>query len=584
MKILTTKEINSHIIKNLPFKKIHTMIKFCKTFRIPIYYESSRKLYYAKYYDLLDRYVLDCRKYGTKSFKKKCFDKFVEIESKEDEFNEDGRAHDNKYLSHENFHSLMFVRGHPHHINGTKILFPDTPIEKILASSSYRKKDEAKYLAEIYDFVRKMKDFVMNDDKLEDIKLDFQKSFPKTYKTKYYADTAMCLIQGTGGEIPGVIVEINENDHSNYNPKDEDYRRSYFKTQGYMYLEFNVKGATDKSLDAFKQRVKHALYMQFSQHSEKIDDEALWDEIEEHDISRDFYDIVKKPLVSNEFCITHVDIAKYLGYSSADNYKQIVRAILSTNGKKSNLIENVDYKTFTAKQWRSKIAGESKNELAPLYPSSSSSQSSQLSVKIDNKSRKIVYLLNMTGLFKLIFYSQKPKARACALSIVKIYQSAIALAKRYRAEKAKHFTEDIANRDTFMREHYDKEISKIKLAGNRNKDNLESSLDESNRNFDKLTKRYETLEAEKKSLQQKIHAYDSIFSKINSAIDEGKREMLEVPDPEPEEKPEEKPVPELEEEPTGKKCKACHAFKNFSNFRKHGRSRDGYVTICNSCK
>jgi len=171
----------------------------------------------------------------------------------------------------------------------------------------YKKKEEIYTLAAVYS--KYAKDFCI---------------FPQHTVLNYRTDGSLFLIrenipdmyppkedQLEGDIYPsGILLEIDEKNHSGYDPEDERIRHDII-TGGRYSLVRTKTGDTFKELCIKIEAAKLEQQMIFSSN---IDPEVLWDELQNHCVEKDFFKIYQKCLKPDEkHCISSDDLAGYVG-------------------------------------------------------------------------------------------------------------------------------------------------------------------------------------------------------------------------------------------------------------------------------
>lgn len=205
---------------------------------------------------------------------------------------------------------LEKINSHPEHYNAHKIL----DIEK-----NYHKKDEIEILAEIYKYFRHEYNIIYQYPFLE-FKLD------------------VCIVIEISS-YGGIVIEIDENGHNTYDSKSNEERQIILESCGFHFIRINpTKYDKNEILDKVKKEIREYELI----HTIDIEPDALWKELQNKSIDKDFFNFIGKSIVCNKkYCVDFDDVLKYLDYSQ----KHSAKKLLTDKFKNS-----VDYVILTQKE------------------------------------------------------------------------------------------------------------------------------------------------------------------------------------------------------------------------------------------
>lgn len=169
----------------------------------------------------------------------------------------------------------------------------------------------------------------------ENYSIEYQKRLNDTYYIDLY-------IVDKQYQIPGVCIEINEQNHNRYSENDENIRTNIIKSYKYDIVTIpinDIKEINENFIGYYINLVKTKLIEQLDKHTVGISEDKILFELEKYNIPKDFYNIVGKQMIkdkNNEFSIHIDDIVKYLEIRNISDF---------TKNQVTKLTRNEDYKT-----------------------------------------------------------------------------------------------------------------------------------------------------------------------------------------------------------------------------------------------
>ena len=262
------KNIFNKIIHNNNFNKV------IKEFSLKIFEENNKK--YIEYDQFISKIL------------------FLNVEKNQNYFYHSYKENKDYILISECEKLLGKTFKHPENYNAQQLMNLNT-IKK------YKKKDEIKILALIYKHFRNK------------YKLKYQYNFNSM---EYIPDLVIELKNG------GLIIEVNEKFHQNYNEVEELRRRKILESSGYHIIKLIPDLLEEQTII---QTINEAIKDYELIYSVNIDIEYLWEELNNNSIERDFFNFIGKSITSNvKYCVFMDDVAKYLGYRfSSDAIRRI---------------------------------------------------------------------------------------------------------------------------------------------------------------------------------------------------------------------------------------------------------------------
>ncbi len=192
------------------------------------------------------------------------------------------------------------VNNHPEHYNAHKIL----GIEQ-----KYHKKDEIKILAHIYKHFR------------SDFNIIYQYSF-----LEFKLDVNIVIEIGGNG---GLVIEIDEHNHNKYDEQSMEERQVILESCGFHFIRIDPKEYDkDEILEQIKKEIREYELI----YSIDINPDALWKELQNKSIDKDFFNFIGSSIVCNKkYCVDFDDVVKYMEYAKKYNAKKLLLEKFTVN-------------------------------------------------------------------------------------------------------------------------------------------------------------------------------------------------------------------------------------------------------------
>lgn len=373
---------------------------------------------------------------------------------------------------------------HPEHYNIRKMLETNKTNYEIL--KTFNKKTETLLLSKI------------NEELGDKYAIIYQKKI-----NEFNVDTLIHEITDfTSDIIPGIIIEIDEDDHKLRNAQDEIIREKIIELHGHRVIRIPVKVSKIKKycnneqllnefLKEYILEIDILLKDQYLVAATKINFNDLNKMIESKNIGKDFFEIVGKSLSNdkNKYNIHIDDIALYVEYNSS---RDLINALRKKNLENKFYIEysNDEYLIFNKDSVVNKFA-----------------------------TRKIHWLFNRRGFYEVLLLINKPKAKQAVRYFIDIYELAldyfrmITIAKNNAIQHTRNNIPVIAEKEKLTNNEY---LSKIKLQNIKHskiierKDRIIKSLESkaitvstNNFNLEQLKEKKQNLELQETLLNMK---------------------------------------------------------------------------------
>jgi prophage antirepressor-like protein len=251
------------------------------------------------------KYYIDCKDLVNKLYIDKKNKLFLDETNKNDTLIEKVDGEYEVYL--ESTVVLKIIgqsNSHPEHYNLHKMLD--------IKGVTFTKKKEVETLAMIYKYFRNEYNIIYQYQFLE-----------------FKLDSYILIEIGSNG---GIVIEVDENNHGNYNEQDNEERQCILESCGFhfirimpgMYKEKDLINKVQKEIDEFE-----LLY------TIDIDPDKLWLQLKDLSIDKDFFNFIGNSVVCNKkYCVDFEDVVEYVGYSRKDVAKKMLL---------ENFKHNVDY-------------------------------------------------------------------------------------------------------------------------------------------------------------------------------------------------------------------------------------------------
>jgi len=304
----------------------------------------------------------------------------------------------------------------------------------------------------------------------------------------YQADFILELKNNFNGDIPSIVVEIDEDEHASYTPENEKLRQSVIEAYNNRMIKISVK-RTSTQQDIEDIAIKYSKIIR-DLAKELITDYSF--EFDEDDFTRILQDNTIEPNFIKMFFDNKTgdpkfryymsDVGDFLGYSNKDNYKKL-RTFL--NG--SHFEENVDWKV-------QKAAGPYRGRLL-------STEKTDKNLGGSGHNKKII-IMTRVCFNTLCIVSRKPRTEQVGKFFAKVHDVALDYAQRLRVNaitnigKLKENKEDAKKRmDVLVEQRVDK--TKLTQISKENKE-LQEKIDSL---LEKIVELETTVEDRDKSLQ-----------------------------------------------------------------------------------
>lgn len=189
--------------------------------------------------------------------------------------------------------ALVNSTSHPEHFNAHKILG---------VKRTFRKKDEITILANVYKHYRHKYNIVYQYQFLE-----------------FKLDANIMIEIGSNG---GLVIEIDEHGHQRYDEQSNEERQIILESCGYHFIRIDPDDYDEKD---FIEKIDKQIREYELIYSIDINPEALWLELQDKSIDRDFFNFIGKSIVcTKKYCVDFDDVVKYLEYSRKSHAKRLL--------------------------------------------------------------------------------------------------------------------------------------------------------------------------------------------------------------------------------------------------------------------
>ena len=344
----------------------------------------------------------------------------------------------------------------------------------------------------------------------------------------YQADFILELKNNFNGDIPSIVVEIDEDGHASYTPENEKLRQSVIEAYNNRMIHISVKRASTQQ-DIEEIAVKYSKIIRdlakelTTDYSFEFDEEdfirILQDNTVEPNFIKMFFD---NKTGDPKFRYYMSDVGDFLGYSNAKNYEQLRKFLTSS----PHFEENVDWKVqkvtsmykYTQTSWCTKKQNSQD-------PNKNAHNGKEPGIKGNGGDNKKLIIMTRACFNKLCFLSRKPKSVQLAILIANHSNIALDYAQRLRVNaitnigKLKENKEDAKKRmDFLVEQRVDK--TKITQISKENKE-LQEKIDSL---LEKIVELETTVEDRDKSLQIVRKNIANATYEI-SVLEEEKRKM-----------------------------------------------------------
>jgi hypothetical protein len=235
----------------------------------------------------------------------------------------------------------------------------------------------------------------------------------------YHADFLLELKNNLNRDIPTiVVVEIQEDNHKNYDKENEKFRKKVVEAFGNRIVSIPVnRNSSDKEIkniaNKFAKQIKELCKDLIVEYSPEIKDDDFIHLIEEHNIEKNFIQLFfkKSENTNTIYKYSHQEVGEFLGFSNLENYREFRNLITK------NFIDGKDYIISDEIFKTTKHGGRNKK----------------------------IYLLSRKTFISICFISTKPRAKQAAENIVSVNDIMIDYIQKLRAKNIKNKVDNRPN-------------------------------------------------------------------------------------------------------------------------------------------
>lgn len=340
-----------------------------------------------------------------------------------------------------NFFKRSLILTHPEHFNILQIIYGSKSKYSLL--SRFTKKAEILVLSYIYEQLRNK--YAINFQKrIDEYKADITINHFEVNEITDFNDKL----------ISGVIIEIDENDHQNRNPRNERIREQFLQLHGYKLIRIPIKMSNLKELsknlswlDNYIQEIELLLKDQYFVAATKINYAEIERIMNTKSIDRDFYQIIGKSITKDDQYNIHIDdITKYVEYNCSRN---LIRYLKDKN------FNTTLYKEYTNEDYISELKYNNQYDGIVFPPNFF-------------RFGKIHWLISRRGFYEALTLLNKPKARQSVRWMIDIYEIAMDYLRVMNSSKSRELElirnniPVIAHRDKLKKEENKEKILVMK--------------------------------------------------------------------------------------------------------------------------
>ena len=229
------------------------------------------------------------------------------------------------------------------------------------------------------------------------------------YDITGYRTDGMFQIKSFINNIPGICLEIDENGHSDRDPKQELNREQVFKTFGHRFVRESIKqNATmdelNRAIEKITENIKLKVKDMMTEYSLHISQGDFIDKMEKiTSIDKDFVRLFvkKNHEIHGDYKYCHDEIADFLGYDNVENYKYFIAMM------KKELKLNIEYIVV-------KTGGKISMDIHRDFKTSK-----------NDHGNKTNYFFTRVGFYTLCMVANKPKAKIYRRQFGEVYELAL---------------------------------------------------------------------------------------------------------------------------------------------------------------
>lgn len=305
----------------------------------------------------------------------------------------------------------------------------------------------------------------------------------------YQADFILELKNNFNGDIPSIVVEIDEDEHASYTAENEKLRQSVIEAYNNRMIHISVK-RTSTQQDIEEIAVKYSKIIRdlakelTTDYSFEFDEEDFIRVLQDNTVEPNFIKMFFNNKTGDpKFRYYMSDVGDFLGYSDVKNYEQLKKFLISS----SHFEENVDWKI---------------QKVASCHTTKQLSTEKKTGNAGNGGHNKKVIIMTRVCFNILCIVSRKPRSEQVGKFFAKVNDVALDYAQRLRVNaitnigKLKENKEDAKKRmDVLVEQRVDK--TKLTQISKENKE-LQGKLDSL---LDKIVELETTVEERDKSLQ-----------------------------------------------------------------------------------
>ena len=245
----------------------------------------------------------------------------------------------------------------------------------------------------------------------------------------YHADFLLELKNNLNRDIPSIVIEIDEDGHTDRVPAMEQFRQNVIEYFNNRFIRIPVnRNASQEEINKIvieiERRIRDLSKELILEYTVDLNEDDFMKQLEDHNIDKDF---IKKFLNGDSgdkvFKYTHQEIGEFLGYDKGkNNYESLRKSIKGMKGNPSVFVEGIDWKRVSSSSVNTGARKDHKT-------------------RDDNKgtggagNNKVTYLITRTTFNRICINAQhKPRANQIAHYFVIVYEVAVDYAQRLRAK------------------------------------------------------------------------------------------------------------------------------------------------------
>lgn len=317
----------------------------------------------------------------------------------------------------------------------------------------------------------------------------------------YQADFILELKNNFNGDIPSIVVEIDEDEHASYTAENEKLRQSVIEAYNNRMIHISVK-RTSTQQDIEEIAVKYSKIIRdlakelTTDYSFEFDEEDFIRVLQDNTVEPNFIKMFFNNKTGDpKFRYYMSDVGDFLEYDEKENYQRLRKFLTSS----PHFEENVDWKIQKAADSEDKLKWYTKKTKEPNKNAHNGKEPGNGGLGGLNKK---VIIMTRPCFMKLCILSRKPRSVEVAMMIIKQADVALDYAQRLQVKAITNISnikvneEDVKKR---MDDQVEQRVDKTKLTqiSKENKE-LQGKLDSL---LDKIVELETTVEERDKSLQ-----------------------------------------------------------------------------------